>query len=119
MNPSPDPHSNQSDTSTTVPLIIYVLYLINLLVPFTGVIGLILAYIYRGEGDDIETHYQYQIRTFWIGLLYGFIAFILTTIVIGWFLFILLILWLVIRCVKGLRFLSKKQAVPSPKTWLI
>jgi uncharacterized membrane protein len=105
--------------STTAATIIYVLYLLNFIIPFGALIGLIMAYINKNEEDNfLQSHYQFQIRTFWIGLLYMFIGGLLTIIVIGWLMILFYIIWLIIRCVKGLKYLSKKQPVPNPTSWM-
>ena len=57
--------------STSNAQIIYILYLVSLVVGVTGIVGVIMAYVYRGEAPDwLQSHYRFQIRTFWIGLLY-------------------------------------------------
>lgn len=52
------------------PIIVSILYLCGLFTGFTVLIGLILAYVWRNDGDVTEweeTHFTYLIRTFWIG----------------------------------------------------
>src|SRR5690554_7491444 len=57
---------------TTMPMVVYALYLASFVVGFTSVIGVVIAYVYRGKGPAwLDEHYRYQIRTFWIGLLYA------------------------------------------------
>lgn len=105
--------------SITVPVIIYVLYLANLAFAFTGLIGVIMAYINKGNNPEfLESHYQFQIRTFWIGLLYIVIGVILTTILIGWLVILFYIVWLIIRCSKGIKLLNQQQPIAEPKSWM-
>ena len=51
--------------------VIYILYLVALLLGgLTTLVGVIMAYVYRGSAPAwVQTHYQFQIRTFWIVLL--------------------------------------------------
>lgn len=99
--------------------IIYVLYLFGLLVGITPIIGLVMAYIYRdGAPHWLRTHYHYQIRTFWIGLLYVVIGAVTTFIFIGYLILLLWFFWYVIRCVKGLKLVSEGQAIPNAATWM-
>ncbi|MDX1348024.1 MAG: hypothetical protein R3189_07225 [Thiomicrorhabdus chilensis] len=106
-------------TSTTLPTIIYALYLANLIVPFAALVGVIMAYVNKSDGTDfLESHYQFQIRTFWIGLLYGFIGVLLTFIVIGWLILFFTAIWLIIRCVKGFKYLGKQEPMPEPTSWM-
>ena len=107
------------EVSTTIPIIIYALYLLNFIIPFGALIGLIMAYVNKGEADDfLQSHYQFQIRTFWIGLLYVIIGGLLAVIVVGWLIILFYIVWLIVRCVKGLKYLSKKQPMPDPTSWM-
>ncbi|WP_444999473.1 DUF4870 family protein [Halomonas mongoliensis] len=104
---------------TTMPMVVYALYLASFVVGFTAVIGVVIAYVYRGKGPDwLDEHYRYQIRTFWIGLLYASVATLLTVVLIGIPLLIALAVWLIVRCVKGFRGLQEKRAPDNVDTWL-
>lgn len=110
---------NTPEVSTTIPIIIYLLYLLNFIIPFGALIGLIMAYVNQGDEDNfLQSHYQFQIRTFWIGLLYLMIGILLTAIFIGWLVILFYIVWLIIRCAKGLKYLGKKQPLPDPTSWM-
>ena len=114
----------QEQPSTThknsMPTVIYILYLTSIVLGITSIIGLIMAYINKGDAKAIEaTHYRYQIRTFWIGLLYAVICMLLTAIGIGFLLMFGVLIWFIIRCVKGLSAYSKNQAIVNPTTWLV
>lgn len=99
--------------------IVYFLYLAAIVVPFASVVGVIMAYVNKGDGPDwMQSHYQFQIRTFWISLLLGIIGAALTTVVIGLVLLFALLIWYVLRCVKGLKYLDQNVEVPDPKTWM-
>jgi len=104
---------------TTMPMVVYALYLASFVVGFTSVIGVVIAYVYRGKGPAwLDEHYRYQIRTFWIGLLYASVATLLTVVLIGIPLLIALAVWLIVRCVKGFRGLQEKRAPDNVGTWL-
>ncbi len=92
--------------------LIYILYLLNLIFGVTAVIGVILAYV--NCRDAPRTHYDYQIRTFWIGLLYLVIGSLLTLIYIGWLLVLLWYIWLIVRCARGMKQLARGAAYPNP-----
>lgn len=110
--------AEKSEISTTMPTIIYVLYLANLVIPFTALVGVIMAYINKGDDNFLASHYQFQIRTFWIGLLYAIVGALLTMIVIGWLIIIFYIVWLIVRSVKGLKYLGKQEPIPNPTSWM-
>jgi len=110
---------SEAAVSTSTPKIIYILYLVGILVPFVSIIGLVMAYINKDDAPEwLQTHYQFQIRTFWIGFLYGFIGLLLTMIVIGYFVLLFTVIWFVIRSVKGMKYLDTKEAYPNPMSWM-
>lgn len=99
--------------------IVYVLYLASILVGVTSIIGVVIAYINNSEASEwLKSHYQFQIRTFWIGLLYSFIGAITSIIIIGWFILLFTLVWFIIRCIKGIQTLDKKEAHPDPTSWM-
>lgn len=99
--------------------IIYILYLVGILFGITGVIGVIMAYINRSDAPDwLKSHYQYQIRTFWIGGLYLLIGVILTFVIIGYLVILFWVVWLIVRCIKGMKALDRKEAHPNPTGWM-
>lgn len=98
--------------------IVYVLYLASLLTGVTAVVGVVMAYVYQGEAPDwLKTHYRFQIRTFWLGVLFGFVGLVLSVILVGYLVFLFLLVWLVVRCVKGLKYASRREPYPDPVGW--
>ena len=74
-----------------------------------SIIAVILNYVKRGDvrGTWLESHFRWQIRTFWFGLLWVSLCalFVLLTlgigIIIAWLPFLLTGLWFIYRIVKG------------------
>ena len=113
---------NQSVTegsaNTTIPNVIYVLYLLALVNGVTAVVGVVMAYIYRdGAPEWLRTHYELQIRTFWMALLIGAIGVVLSWVFIGIPILLALAVWWIIRCVKGLRFVGERAPYPNYLGW--
>jgi uncharacterized membrane protein len=51
-------------------LTVYILYLVGFLTGITVLVGVVIAYLQRDNTDRIsQSHFQFQIVTFWIGLL--------------------------------------------------
>ena len=66
-NPGPQPLISNPQLA----LIVYILYLAAYVVGITAVIGVIIAHVQVGTAEPVlASHYRFQIRTFWIGLLY-------------------------------------------------
>lgn len=110
--------SDANDTNTVK--VIYILYLVGILIPVMSIIGVVVAYVFRGDANNtVQSHYTFQIRTFWISLLFQLIGWLTIFIGIGWLVLALWVIWLIVRCVKGLRVVSKNLPYPNPQTWLI
>ena len=100
-------------------LAIYILYLVGLAFGITFLVGLVMAYVIRGDAPAwLRSHCTFQIRTFWIGLLFIVISAISTFFLIGWLLFPLSALWLIVRCAKGLSLLSERKQISNVATWM-
>ena len=116
--------SNENPESYTTPgmknaTLNYVLYLLGFLVPFIPIVGLVFAYMSRGKaGAEVDSHYTFQIRTFWIAFAASFVALILSFILIGFLGFIAIAIWVIIRCVKGLMASSNNKPIEDPQTYL-
>lgn len=119
LPPAPLPPAPPAAASgETVAKIVYVLYLASLLTGVTALVGVVMAYVYQADAPDwLKTHYRFQIRTFWLGLLFGFVGVVLSLILIGYLVFIFLLVWLVVRCVKGLRYAGRREPYPDPVGW--
>lgn len=99
--------------------IVYILYLVSLLVGITSIVGVIMAYVNRADAPEwVQTHYRFQIRTFWIGLLYGFIGVITCIIIVGIFWLMFVVVWWIVRCVKGMQAISLGLPYERPASWL-
>ncbi|RFA30518.1 hypothetical protein CAI21_05580 [Alkalilimnicola ehrlichii] len=105
--------------NTTMPMVVYVLYLVGFLTGITALIGLILAYVNRSEASAwLQTHYTFQIRTFWIGLGLLVLGFILSFILIGVLVYLFWLIWTIVRCAKGLSLLNQRQPIADPESWM-
>ena len=79
------------------------------LIGWPSIIAVILNYVKRSEarGTWLETHFRWQIRTFWFGLLWVTLCglFIVATLGIGlliaWLPLTLVGLWFIYRIVRG------------------
>lgn len=69
----------------------------------TSIAAIIMNYVKRDDvaGTLYESHFRWQIRTFWFSLLWGAISTILTFIVIGIIGWIALFVWGIYRIVVG------------------
>lgn len=99
--------------------IIYFIYFAGLIIPIAHIVGVVMAYINRGDGPAwLETHFRFQIRSFWMFFLYCLIGSLLAAVGIGLLIILLAYIWYIVRCAKGLKFLARKEEIPDPATWL-
>ena len=105
----------------TMPLVVYALYLLGLLsVGATAVVGVILAYVSKAAAPEwMQSHYVFQIRTFWLWLLFTVIGGVLSVVGIGFVILAAVWVWTAVRCILGLSWLLKGQAYPTPRNWMI
>ena len=86
-----------------------------------SIIAVILNYVKRNEvrGTYLDTHFGWQIRTFWYAVLWFVIgAVMIATIlgaVIGVPLLVVVGLWVLYRIVRGWMTLADRQPMPTPK----
>ncbi|SEO91130.1 DUF4870 family protein [Aquisalimonas asiatica] len=106
--------------SRQMPMVIYVLYLVGFLTSgITTLIGVILAYVNRRDAPAwVQTHYTFQIRTFWIALLTAFVGGVLSLVFIGVLILLALMIWTITRCAVGLSRLGDYKPIPRPESWL-
>jgi uncharacterized membrane protein len=121
--------TNLSDQSTERPtsfvsqrglaLTVYILYLIGYLTGFTAMVGVIIAHVKASSADEIlRSHYRFQIRTFWIGLLYLVLGWLLVYVLIGILILLWWLVWSMVRIIKGMVVLNDGRPIAKPKSWL-
>lgn len=83
--------------------ITYALFGASLLVGFTGIVAIIINYIKKDDvaGLWLESHFRWQIRTFWFALLWAVIGFITFFFIVGWFILVANYIWFIYRITKG------------------
>ena len=109
---------HQASTEGTAKAV-YILYLVGIIFGITGIIGVVMAYINRSDAPEwLQSHYQLQIRTFWIGGLYMLIGVFTAFILIGYVILLFWLIWLIVRCAKGIKSLDQKQPYPNPTGWM-
>ena len=119
MPPSPPPPAQPIVSGKYLALTVYILYLASFFVGITGVIGVVIAYLNLDGADPLlRSHYQFQIRTFWIGLLYVVVGAVLCLIVIGIAVLAWWFIWTLVRCVKGVLALNENRPIANPTSWM-
>jgi uncharacterized membrane protein len=97
----------------TLTTVVYALQAAGFLAGITWIVAVVIDYVKRDEakGTWLESHFSWQIRTFWWGLLWGAIGVITFVIIIGWLILIADAIWIVYRIVKGWLYLNDGKPI--------
>jgi|SRR6267142_5958629 len=99
----------------TVATVVYALQAIGLLLPVVlpWIVGVVIDYVKREDarGTWLESHFSWQIRTFWWSLLWCIIGGILLLVFVGWLVLAVTAVWIIYRIVKGWLRLSENREV--------
>jgi uncharacterized membrane protein len=111
--PAPDDKLASLKTLTTV---IYGLYALSLIFGVTAIVAIVLNYIKRDDarGTWLESHFSWQIRTFWWCVVWGVLGFLTWIILIGWVVWGVAFIWFVYRIAKGWLNLNEGKPMPLP-----
>ena len=87
----------------TLTTVVYALQAATFITGITAIIAIVINYVKKDEaaGTWLESHFRWQIRTFWFGLLWMFVGALTWIIVIGWLVLAINCVWLIYRIVKG------------------
>jgi len=102
---------NSSDK--TIAMVVYGLQAASFIIPFASIVGVIVNYVKRSDvrGTLLESHFKWQIRTFWWSLLWGIIGYITLIVYIGFAILLLLAVWYIYRIVRGFLRLNDGRAM--------
>ncbi|VUZ24475.1 Uncharacterised protein [uncultured Comamonas sp.] len=95
-------------------LIIYILYALSWVAGISAIVAIVINYIKREDvaGTLYESHFAWQMRTFWWGLAWAVVGGITTLIGVGFVILMVLGIWVIYRMVKGLLFWNDYKPMP-------
>ena len=95
----------------TVATVVYALQAAGFFVGITWIVAVVLDYVKKddAQGTWLESHFRWQIRTFWFGLLWGVLGAILLLVLVGYFVLLADAIWIIYRIVKGWLNLSEEK----------
>ena len=93
----------REQSAKNVTTLIYALYAASFLIGITSIVAIVMNYIKKEDvaGTFLESHFRWQIRTFWFGMLWGMLGAITFVLVIGWFVLVANGIWVIYRIAKG------------------
>ena len=102
------------------PTIVGLLYAASYLTGVTAIIGVVLAYVWKGEAHQPweATHYTYLIRTFWIGVIASVLGVLTLLIGVGFLILFAVGIWALVRTIMSLINAQKRAPMKDPETLL-
>jgi uncharacterized membrane protein len=96
-----------------VAIAVYALQAAGFFVGITWIVAVVLDYVKRDDaaGTWLESHYRWQIRTFWWGLLWAVVGGLTALVFIGFVVLAAAAIWIIYRIVKGWLYLSENRPV--------
>jgi uncharacterized membrane protein len=102
----------------TITQVVYALQALSFMFGVSALVGLIINYVKREDvvGTVYQSHFDWQIRTFWWGLLWGVLGCLLIIALgLGFLLLFVAWVWAIYRVVKGwLKLIEGKPVLPTP-----
>jgi len=91
-----------SGSGKNIAQLVYILQAVSFLLGITFVIAVVINYVKRGDvrGTLAESHFLWQIRTFWWSLIWMVVG-MLTMLIGGWMIVYFIPLWTIYRIVRG------------------
>ena len=105
----------KTKANKTITTAIYALYAASSVFGITAIVAIVLNYIKKEDvaGTLFESHFRWQIRTFWFGLLWGVIGAITFVLIIGMFILGADLIWFIYRIAKGWLSLAEGKPLPA------
>lgn len=97
----------------TLTTVIYALYGVSIFFGLTAIVAIIMNYVKKDDvqGTLFESHFRWQIRTFWFGMLWMLLAGLTMFVGVGFILFPIAVIWFIYRVVKGFMYLNDGKAM--------
>ena len=101
MRPAHTPEQLQG--LKTVTMVVYALQALSFLWGVTAIVGVVINYVKREDarGTVYESHFDWQIRTFWWGLAWLIVGGVLAILLVGFLVLFIAWIWMIYRVVKG------------------
>ena len=98
----------------TLATVIYALYALSLFSGITAIVAIVLNYIKLDDarGTWLESHFRWQIRTFWWSVVWFVLGALTWIILVGWVVLGVVGIWFIYRIAKG--WLNLNDGKPMP-----
>lgn len=104
------------DSAKMLTAVIYALQAASFFFGITYIVAIIVSYVKLDDvkGTWLESHFRWQIRTFWFSLLWAALGAITLILIVGWFILVADGIWVIYRIVKGWLYLNDgREIIPQ------
>jgi uncharacterized membrane protein len=107
------------EQNKSITQVVYGLYAASLIVGVTSIVAIILNYVKKDDvvGTMYESHFRWQIRTFWFSVLWNIVGWLAVVTLIGipiavaiW---IATTIWVLYRLIRGYLLFKDSKPVPG------
>ena len=108
------PYSATETQHRNLALLVYVLQVFGFVTGgLTWLAAMLVNYLKMSEvrGTWLESHFRWQLNTFWYGLLWSFVAALFWLVLLGWLAGGIVTVWLLYRIIKGLLYLNDSKPI--------
>lgn len=115
MNLDSTPVADEKNASLkTLTTVIYALYALALFAGVSAIVAIVLNYIKLDDtrGTWLESHFRWQISTFWWSVVWCVVGWLTFIILIGWVVWGVAFVWFVYRIAKGWLNLNDNKPMP-------
>jgi uncharacterized membrane protein len=108
----PAPAQRSSDANSLATLV-YILQAAAFFIGITYIAAVVVNYVKRADvtGTVAESHFRWQIRTFWFSLLWATLGTLTFAFVLGYFILLANAVWVIYRIVKGWLYLRDNKTM--------
>ena len=101
--PPPPDSEERLKSLKTITMVVYALQAVSCLFGVTALAAIIVNYVKKDDvqGTWLASHFRWQIRTFWFGLLWFGLGMLTFLLLIGHFILVAAGVWFIYRIVKG------------------
>ena len=114
METTPPPAADAEQSIRDTVLLVYILQACSFLAGITLFAAVVLDYVKRDEaaGTWLESHFRWQIRTFWWTVVWGVLGFLTALILVGFAIWFAATVWFIYRVAKG--WIELRAGKPMP-----
>ncbi|MFA6902313.1 MAG: hypothetical protein WC236_04450 [Gallionellaceae bacterium] len=108
------PVDEKMESLKNITMVVYALYAFSYFAGITAIIGIVLNYLKLQEvtGTWLESHFRWQIRTFWFGLLWAAVGIATLVLLVGFVILFVNCIWIIYRVIKGWLYFNDNKPMP-------